>query len=77
MQKGSGGIAYYKFDNTDIHRLLDYNPNQILTYKNELGEERKFRVSGVTDNFYHQEVDGMGFYTTYAASFANLNLQGI
>lgn len=68
-KKDPGGVAYYAFEDTDINRLLNYTPNQILTFKNDLGEERNFRVSRVTDKFKNQEVEGMGIFNTYAASY--------
>ena len=68
-KKDSDSVAYYEFMDIDINRLLNYSLNQVITFKNELGEERKFRVSRVTNKFTQQEVEGMGIFTTYAASY--------
>lgn len=62
-------IAYYKFRGADYEKLTPYSKGQILIFKNENGVEQKYIVSEVSTDFKQWHTVGMGFFTTYAASY--------
>jgi hypothetical protein len=73
----SGGVAYYNFRNSDLEKLLPYAENQVIVFKNQNGEERKFKVSSVNKNYHNSYTVGMGFFTTYAAKYFDYDAKEI
>lgn len=61
--------AYYNFDETDRLNIPDYTLGQVLIYKNQDGEEIKFKVSKL--DFQEKKIYGvgMGFFGEYAAEY--------
>ena len=60
--------AYYNFTPTDKIMLLKYKKEEIIIFKNEDNDEVIFNVKDIYEekDFY---TVGMGFFTTYAASY--------
>jgi hypothetical protein len=62
------GVACYKFRNSDLEKLLPYVENQIIVFKNQNGEERKFKVSSVDKNYRKSYLtSGIGIFTNNAS----------
>ncbi len=61
--------AYYNFDETDRLNIPDYSIGQVLIYKNQDGEEIKFKVNKL--NYVEKKIYGvgMGFFGPYAAEY--------
>lgn len=62
-------VVYYNFQSSDRERLLPYTENQVLVFKSQTGQERNFQVCCVSKNYKEWHTVGMGFFTTYAASY--------
>ncbi len=71
------GPAYYNFKSEDIPRLLPYAENQIITFKNQNNDERKFKVYSVSKNYRELYAVGMGFFSNSAATYFYYDIKEI
>ncbi len=71
------GIAYYNFKSEDIPRLLSYTEDQIITFKNQNNDERKFKVYSVSKNYRDLYAVGMGFFSNSAATYFYYDIKEI
>ncbi len=62
-------VAYYNFKDSDIEKLLPFIENQQISFKNQFGEERIFKITKVTKVYRNSYTVGMGFFTSYAAKY--------
>lgn len=63
------GYAYYHFRDGDYEKLLPYKKNQILIFKNQNNQERRFGFYSIDSNYKNSYTVGMGFFTSYAAKY--------
>jgi len=61
--------AYYRFSQLDSERLLPYKEGQVLKFINQNNEERDFSIYAVNTSLKNLYTVGMGFFTSYAASY--------
>ncbi len=68
-QKVPPGKAYYNFENADRIRIPNYTEGQVLSYKNENGQQITFTVTNF--DFSEKKIYGvgMGFFGPYAAEY--------
>lgn len=73
----NSGPVYYSFKSEDISRLLPYKKGQIITFKNQTNEERKFEVFSVSKDYKELYAVGMGFFSNSAASYFYYDIKQI
>jgi len=69
-------VAYYKFSTDDYSHIPIFTLNQKIVYKNQFEESLKFTVSTINESKILYTV-GMGFFTSYAASYFNYDIKQI
>lgn len=42
---------HYMFENEDLDKLLSYELNQIITYRNQEGDEKKYQLTFITEDY--------------------------
>lgn len=69
--------AYYNFKGEDLPRLLPYKKGQVITFKSQTNEERKFEVFSVSKDYKELYAVGMGFFSNSAASYFYYDIKEI
>ncbi|OYU85506.1 MAG: hypothetical protein CFE24_00975 [Flavobacterium sp. BFFFF2] len=63
--------AYYYFRDGDFQKLLPYKENQVLIFRNQNNQERRFGFSSINSSFKkgYTEGGGMGFFSSSATVY--------
>lgn len=73
----SNGIAYYQFRGDDFPKLLPYKTNEVLLFRDQFNQERRFGFTQI-DRYYRSSYTvGMGFFTSYAAKYFDYDEKNI